>query len=162
MTGSSQTPWRRILTRAALLAALWWVLTAGDPASWLLGVPAVTAAVLVSFFLPQPAWRWQPAAALAFLPFFLMISLRAGIDVARRSFRRTVVLDPGFIEYRWRLPPGPARVFMANLVSLLSGTLSVGFDQRQLTIHALDVRQPVWADIQRLEARVARLFRPDA
>jgi multicomponent Na+:H+ antiporter subunit E len=162
MTGFSQMPLRRILTRAALLAALWWVLTGGDPSSWLLGVPAVIAAVLVSFILPQPAWRWQPAAAFAFLPFFLLISLRAGIDVAGRSFRRVLVLNPGFIEYQWRLPPGPARVFMANLVSLLSGTLSVGFDERKLTIHALDVRQPVWADIQHLEARVAGLFRPDA
>jgi multicomponent Na+:H+ antiporter subunit E len=157
----TKIPWRRILTRTALLATLWWVLTGGEPSSWLLGGPAVAAAVLASFILPQPAWRLQPAAIFAFLPFFLKISLRSGTDVAGRSFRRAVALNPGFIEYQWRLPSGPARVFMANVVSLLSGTLSVGFDERKLTIHVLDVHQAVWADIQQLEGRVARLFRQD-
>jgi multicomponent Na+:H+ antiporter subunit E len=161
MPGPSPWPLRRIPVRTALLATLWLVLTGGDPSAWLLGGPAVATAVLASFLLPQPAWRWQPSAVLAFLPFFLKVSLRAGIDVAGRSFRRTVVLNPGFIEYQWRLPAGPGRVFMANVVSLLSGTLSVGFDEQKLTIHALDVHQPIWADIQQLEARVAGLFRSE-
>jgi multicomponent Na+:H+ antiporter subunit E len=47
---------------------------------------------------------------------------------------------------------------MADIVSLLPGTLSVELTADSLTLHVLDVRRPPDAELDRLEARVAELF----
>jgi multicomponent Na+:H+ antiporter subunit E len=141
------------------MAALWWVLTGGRIEAWPEGSVAVAAAVLASFALPGPiGWRFRPAGVLRFLPFFLSTSLRAGIDVARRVYTPALPLAPGLVDYDWRLEPGPARVFLANTVSLLPGTLTIGFDDRKLTIHALDRTSPIHEEVARLEVLVAGIF----
>lgn len=160
MIGSQRRLLQQILMRIGLLAALWWVLTGGRYGAWPAGIPAVAAALLASFALPRPAtWPWRPTGLVRFLPFFLKSSLAAGLDVARRAYAPGPPLAPGLVEYPWRLPPGPARVFLANTVSLLPGTLSIGFDDRKLTIHVIDRTRPVGEEVKRLESMVARLFR---
>jgi multicomponent Na+:H+ antiporter subunit E len=58
-----KTATARALAVAALLALLWFVLAGGDAASWIVGVPAVAAALLLARRVgaPPPAWRLDPA-----------------------------------------------------------------------------------------------------
>lgn len=152
--------WRRLAGRMVLLAPVWLVLTGGAADGWLPGLAVLVLAAAVSLLPPAaPAWRWRPLGLCRFIPFFLWHSLRAGLDVARRALHPDLPLAPGLVSHRWRLPPGPARVFFANTVSLLSGTLSVGFGAERLTIHVLDTGRPWQAELVRLERLVDDLFR---
>jgi len=78
--------------------------------------------------------------------------------VARRALHPRLPISPGLLDYRWRLPPGLPRVFMANTVSLLPGTLSVELDDAHLRVHVLDETGAFTAELQVVEVYVARLF----
>lgn len=132
-------PRARRLAHVLLLAGLWAVLTGGAPSSWWIGVPLIGLAAWVNLSW-WPAWRLSPVGVLRFLPYFAYQSLAGGWDVALRALRPSRPLDSGLIDYRLRLPPGTPRVAMANLVSLLPGTLSADLDGERLVIHALDAR----------------------
>lgn len=149
-----------LLKRTLLFSGLWWVLTEAYPDSWSFGLPVAILAALVSFAFRRPeSWGINLIGALHFLPFFLRQSLRGGIDVASRAFHPRLPLTPGFLDLALHLPPGPARVFLADTFSLLPGTCSVNLDQRgHLRIHALDTASVKKADLRQVEARVAALF----
>lgn len=160
---------QRAAWRLALFALLWWCLTYDSPGAWTIGVPAVLAATAVSLMLSAADWRISLRGVLVFGALFVRESLRGGIDVSGRVLRPNIPLDPTLVRYRLTLPAqGSARVFFANCVSLLPGTLSAAIEQDALTIHALDAAAPLQADLARLEAAVAALFalslsrRPDA
>jgi multicomponent Na+:H+ antiporter subunit E len=149
-----------LLTRIVLFSGLWWVLTEDYPGSWGFGLPVAVLAALTSFAFRRPeGWGFSIIGVVRFLPFFLSQSLRGGIDVAGRAFHPRLPLTPGFLDLSVRLPPGPARVFLADTLSLLPGTCSVDLDQRgHLRIHALDTASFKEADLRQVEARVAALF----
>ena len=126
--------------------------------AWLIGIPAVIFAVTVSFVLyPPTSFAW--AELLGFIPFFLRHSLSGGIDVARRVFDPALPISPGLVVYRLRLSSEPSQVFLANVISLLPGTLSVGLEHNVLTIHVLDRKKTIESELSDIEQRVARLFR---
>lgn len=93
-----------------------------------------------------------------FVPFFLWRSLKGGIDVARCALNPKLPLAPTLREYSFRLPPGPAQVFMANTVTLFPGTLSVDIGDARLLVHVLDEKGRFEAELDILERRVADLF----
>ncbi|MFP4560619.1 MAG: Na+/H+ antiporter subunit E [Thiohalorhabdus sp.] len=149
----------RSLPLAAALAFLWALLTGGSAASWALGLPFIALAVGLAVRLRAgPAFALRPAAAAAFLPVFLLLSLRGGWDVAIRAFRPSLPLAPGRITYPCRLPAGPPRLLFGNVLSLLPGTLFLADREGDLDIHVLDRNAPLTRDLAALEARVARLF----
>ncbi|MFP7754707.1 Na+/H+ antiporter subunit E [Thermodesulfobacteriota bacterium B35] len=148
---------RRGWPRTALFALIWWILTNGAPDSWGVGVPVALAATMVSVLLLPPLSLSVKGAA-RFIPFFLWHSLRGGVDVAWRVFHPRLPITPGLHRYRWRLPPGLARVFMANTVSLLPGTLSAEMDSEYLSIHVLDQESDPLSELKAVEVRVAELF----
>jgi multicomponent Na+:H+ antiporter subunit E len=149
----------RALARTALYAGLWWVLTSGDPESWIIGGPAVILAGIAAYLLSGfPHWRWRLNGVVFFLPFFLWRSFVGGIDVARRALHPKRPLVPGFVDYHMRFTHTTARVFMINTISLLPGTLSVNLTGDKLTVHALDTDLPVLSELKTLESRVADLF----
>jgi multicomponent Na+:H+ antiporter subunit E len=78
--------------RGGLFATLWWVVTEGDLASWVVGAPTVIAATATSLAL-SPAFRWRvrTGGCLRLLGFFLRESWRGGVDVAWRAFHGSVV-----------------------------------------------------------------------
>lgn len=143
--------------RAVLFALTWWVLTDGATASWLVGLPMVLIATWISIRL-LPTASLSLSGLIRFVPFFLMRSLYGGIDVARRALHPQLPISPAMHEHRWRLPPGLPRVFMANTVSLLPGTLSAELDEAQLTIHVLDQTGTFASELTMIELRVAKLF----
>lgn len=143
--------------RAVAFALVWWMLTTGAEESWLVGVPMVLIATLVSMVL-LPVFPWSPSGAALFVPFFVWRSLYGGVDVAWRAFHPSLPIAPGLIEYPLRLSPGLPRVFMVNTVSLLPGTLSAELRADCLRVHVLDTRNNVLSELMVVEQAVARMF----
>jgi len=152
---------RGSLIRVACFASLWWMLTAGDPRSWIIGVPAVLAATAASMALsPRVPWRIDALALASFIPYFTWRSMAGSVDVAWRALHPRLPISPTLEQYPLRLPPhGPARVFFADVVSLLPGTLSASLNHESMTIHILNPDpDDAFFDLTRLEAKVGALF----
>ncbi|MBS3956949.1 MAG: Na+/H+ antiporter subunit E [Clostridiales bacterium] len=149
----------RSLKRAVGFTIAWWIISEGDPRSWLFGVPFVVLATTASLLLtPERAWRLHPIGTLRFAIYFLHQSVVGGVDVAMRAIRPSMPLEPDIVRYRMRLAPQHARVLFANTVSMLPGTLSAGIDGAHVTIHALDKTLPLLESFIELEERVAHMF----
>ena len=152
-------PLPALLARIVLFALLWVVLTGGPTESWLLGLPAVLTAAWVSGKARRlPSARLSIWGSARFTCFFLKASLISGFDVVRRAFHPRLQLHPDLIDYRLSLATEAARIFMANAISLLPGTLSADLAGAHLTIHVLDRNMPVHAELKALEARVAAML----
>jgi multicomponent Na+:H+ antiporter subunit E len=149
-----------IVTRLVLFGGLWWALTEGDRYNWWFGLVMVVLATMASTAM-QPPGRWRPLALLRFVPFFLRQSVLGGVDVARRAFSREMPHDPGFVEFPIRLPDGPARVLLANTMSLLPGTVSVELRDGSLRLHALDRSMPIERTLRTGEEHIAAVFGVD-
>lgn len=150
---------RGFTARLLLFAALWWALVPGDPASWVVGAPvALLAAWAGTRLAARRPWRLRPAGVARFLPFFLATSLRGGIDVAWRALHPALPIEPALVRFRLRLPPGTARTFIVDVVSLLPGTLSADVDGSTLVLHALNDGGAARRGVAVLEERVADLF----
>jgi multicomponent Na+:H+ antiporter subunit E len=147
---------RRLLLRLAGCVLLWWILTGGDPSSWLIGGLTITLVLVLMAHQPRPTWHISLPGLVRFIPYFLLQSLRGGIDVARRAFSPRRPLHPALLEYPLRLPPGSARIFLLNSVSLLPGTLSADLQDDCLLVHVLD--QQLDPHLEQLEEHVADLF----
>jgi multicomponent Na+:H+ antiporter subunit E len=151
-----------LLMRTALYGVLWLVLTGGRADSWLLGVPAVLIAAWISGKPRRfPAIRFSFSNGVLFTAFFLKASLVSGLDVVRRALHPRLALYPDLIEYRLSLSTETGRIFMADAVSLLPGTLSAGLADANLTVHVLDRNMPIHADLRALEKRVAAMLEAD-
>jgi multicomponent Na+:H+ antiporter subunit E len=95
---------------------------------------------------------------LRFVPYFLIESVRGGVDVASRVMRPRLRIAPGISTYDLRLTSVNARVFFLDSVSLLPGTLSADLRGARLYVHALDINDDIDAALRRLEAQIADLF----
>jgi len=143
--------------RAALFAVFWWLLTDGAPTSWFIGLPTVIfAAVISTALIPPSTFVWHEL--VRFVPFFLVRSLSGGFDVAWRALHPRLPIAPVVFEYTLRISPGLPRVFVANTVNLLPGTLSADLTRERLKVHVLDRRHDFRAEVAAVEQRVARLF----
>jgi len=142
-----------------VLAGLWALLTEARGDSWIVGGPVVLAASLVARHLaPRDRWGWSVIGLLGFGPRFVRSSIVGGIDVAWRSMHPRLPIDPQMIAYPLRLPAGTARTFFMNVVNLLPGTLSADVAKDVLTVHVMDVNQPMQRELVTLEDAVAKMF----
>ena len=158
-TVSAKVLLRRATFRLALLALLWLILTGGDTSTWYIGALAVSAGTLISLAVsPAYSWRWTVGGFVRFLPFFVWQSVSGGTDVALRAVRPSMPLEPELLSYESRLPLNAARVFMANVTSLLPGTLSAELKGRGLRVHSLTGADEALENLDKLEIRVADLF----
>jgi len=149
----------RFLVHLAVPAGLWWLFVQGRSDAWLVGIPVVLLAALVSIRLAGPAMpRISPLGLLAFLVVFLRESFAGGVDVARRTLGRRLRIQPGFRSYRIRLQDRAARVLLVNCISLLPGTLAATLEGDRVEVHMLDERDDPEPQLLRLEHVVARLF----
>lgn len=153
------TQLRRGVPRATGFTLLWAILTGLHPTAWGVGIPAVLIATGVSLLLlPSHHWHWHLGGLARFLPFFVWQSIRGSIDVARRALHPRCPLTPQLVAYPLRLPEGPSRIFLANTVSLLPGTLTADLEGGSLRVHTLDSSMPTHHNLQVLERRIADLF----
>lgn len=154
---ADQPGWQGWVRRLALFGGIWWILTGGVADSWVVGAPIV----LVAAWMSRTLWADPPLSLRGiarFVPFFARQSLAGATDVAMRALQPSMPLHPGIVRHRLRLPHGVSRVSLANVVSMLPGTLSADLDGDQLVIHALDTRQDLHAMVIDLEPRIAALF----
>jgi multicomponent Na+:H+ antiporter subunit E len=144
--------------RAAGFLVLWLVLAGVDPADLPAAILAVAAATWTSLrLLPPGDARPLPLALARLVLRFVYQSVVAGVDIARRALDPRLPLQPGFVVYPARLPPGPGLNAFCTLTSLAPGTLPVGSDERgAIVIHCLDVGQPVAAHLAADEALFTR------
>lgn len=145
----------RLGVHTLLFALLWGALTGGR--DWVPGVLFSLAAAVASCGLLPPA-RWSLPAMVRFLPYFAWQSLRGGADVAWRAVRPAMPIEPMLVRHELRLDDRLARVFLANVVTLLPGTLSAELEDRELVVHVLNADGWQPAALAELEVRVARLF----
>ena len=146
-----------LASRGAVFSLIWWILTDGDPQSWWIGAPAVVLAVTASVALLPPIHIvWYEF--FRFMPFFFMRSLLGGADVAWRALHPRMPIAPDIINYSMRLPQGPPQVFMANIASLLPGTLVAEINQQTLKVHVLDGRNDALQELEVLEQHLIRIF----
>jgi multicomponent Na+:H+ antiporter subunit E len=150
---------RKLVILTLLLAGVWWVMTQGSAASWLIGLPAVAAATWASRrFGRSSKLSVSALGMLRFMPFFLWESLRGGVDVALRTLAPRMRIQTGFIRYRTHLDNPASLTFFANCVSLLPGTLAADLQDDWLEVHVLNTRSDHLTELSRLESAVARVF----
>jgi multicomponent Na+:H+ antiporter subunit E len=149
--------WQGWVRRLVLFSVLWWILTDGAADSWLIGAPVVVLAAWLSLSLWAES-PLSPIGVLRFVPWFAYQSVVGATDVALRAFRPRMPLRPGIVRQSLRLPPGASRVTLANVVSMLAGTLSADIDGDELVIHALDTGRDMEAMVRDLEPRIAAVF----
>lgn len=141
------------------LAALWWLITEGQPSSWLIGIPAVLVATWSYLRLnPRQGHYLSIPGLLRFIPFFLMESLRGGINVASRTLHPRLNIAPEFYRYQMGLSDRVMRVFFVYCLNLLPGTLAADIHDDWLEIHMLDINTNTEPELQRLEEAVRQLF----
>jgi multicomponent Na+:H+ antiporter subunit E len=151
-----------VVQRFVILFGVWLVITGGDAGALLVGLATAAAAAAVSVRLMPPGPdRVRPWVLAALVPVFLFDSWRGGVDVARRAFHPRLPIQPGWLDYPLRLPPGAARVSLGNFLSLMPGTLAAGERHDALYVHSLDASTPVEPRIAREEARIARVLGRD-
>ncbi len=151
-----------VLSAVILLAGLWWILTDGSPTSWVIGLPALAAALWVSRRMRRGSpERVSTRGLVLFVPFFLWQSLRGGVDVALRTLAPHMRIQPHFYNYRTSLVTPAARTFFVNCVSLLPGTLAADMHGQWVDVHALTTDSDADSELARLENAVARLFSDD-
>lgn len=151
--------WRRYLLRLGMLGLLWFGMNGSDGKSWIVGAPTVMLAAAINFpFLPRGAWRFRLGGLLPMVWFFIKQSYLGAFDVARRALAPSLPINPGFLDYRCRLSSASARLFFADMITLMPGTLSARADDANILIHTLDVTGEVASSLRALEERVAALF----
>lgn len=146
-----------MITTVAGYSIIWLVLSGGELASLVIGIPCVLLATAAAVALPASSnLVWYEG--LKFLPYFFWRSLLGGVDVAWRAFHPLMPIAPDMIEYPTSLPKGLAQVVMANTISLLPGTLSAQLDHGVITVHVLDGDSDFLSEIKAVECRLARVF----
>lgn len=141
---------------------VWMVLTEWNAGSLVVGLPtAVLAGYLYARTRAGRVALPAPIPLARFLPYFVWKSLLSGVDIAVRVLSPRVRVAPGFFVHETALEQAEARVFFANTVSLIPGTLSVMFEGDRLHVHTIDVREPNQANLRQLERQVAALFRDE-
>jgi multicomponent Na+:H+ antiporter subunit E len=148
-----------ILTGTAILAGLWWLIVQGRADAWLVGLPAVALASWASIRLDgHELPRLSLTGLFVFLALFLRESVRGGIDVARRTLRPGLRIEPGFRRYHLHISHPAARVLLINCIGLLPGTLAADLDSDHAELHLLDTSVNPDEQLLQLEQAVARLF----
>jgi multicomponent Na+:H+ antiporter subunit E len=124
---------------------------------WYVGAPFVVLATWLSLQL-WTEYRLSLRGIARFLPWFALQSLAGASDVARRALLPSMPLRPGLVRHRLRLPAGVCRVSLANVVTMLPGTLSADLVDDELVVHTLDTGRDMHAMVLDLEPRIAALF----
>lgn len=148
-----------------LLTGFWFLLSAGDLASLLVGVIFIPLSIFVSIKLSKKTTIAGSNVSIQlikipkFIGFFLYQSIKGGTDTARRVFSADMKLQPEFVHYPIKhLPAGlPMNLFM-NMVSLLPGSVSVIREPDSVLVHVLTLTNNTLSDIYACELIVSELF----
>ncbi|MCX5495854.1 Na+/H+ antiporter subunit E [Kaistia dalseonensis] len=146
--------------RIVTFTLVWVVLTGAYLKDLPVGILTAFGAAWISLrLLPPGPSHPSILPAIRYVLRFVGQSIVAGIDVARRALAPDLPINPGFVTYRTKLPPGTARDAFCDTMSLLPGTVPAGTtDDGGVLIHGLDVSQPIIDDLAREEALFVETF----
>lgn len=148
-----------VILRTALLCLLWWTLTDGRSDAWGVGSVAILMALMLSLKLMPPSAGISLVGLAGFTIFFLLQSVKGGMQVARIALRPRLSLNPALIDISVRLPEGRAQVMLTGTLSLLPGTLARAIDGGRMQLHVLDKGMPAEQEVRTAEKWIARLLR---
>jgi len=140
-----------------VLFSIWLVFEGAQ--AWPVGVlAAITGGVVAGWLADEPPRKWNPLRLFEFCAFFLIESVRGGMDVAWRTLHPKMPVRPNFFRHRMVLPKGQPSTLLISTISLLPGTLSAELDRDEnvLVVHSLTGGGA--RSVERLEQRIARLF----
>ena len=144
------------------LLAVWLILAAGDLASLIIAAPFIALAILLQAASDNRSDKSSLlvnfSGLLQFAWFFILESLRGGVDVSRRVLAPKPRIDPVFYDYSMRLQIPYAQQFFISSISLLPGTLCADLNNNQIRIHTLDQHMETTQGIKRLESLVGKIF----
>lgn len=150
---------KSFLLRFAIFAAGWFVLLGGQKISdigFVILFLLVTTVISI-YSVPPGQWVISPLGVLRFFPYFLMMALRGGWDVARRVFFRNVPTDPEFVTIEHD-QDSRKTLILVWVISLLPGTASSIITKENIIVHVLDKKLPVIEEIKELKKRINNLF----
>jgi multicomponent Na+:H+ antiporter subunit E len=149
---------RAACVRTLLFTLLWLALTDGDTGSaWLAAIAIITGVASSLALVPPTISRWNLLGLPAFVWFFLRQSVLGGIDVARRALDPRRQVQPSFIEYETRLPHLGQVILLANMASLLPGSVAARVSEDEILVHVLDEDMPTGETLAELERRLLDL-----
>ena len=152
--------YKNLLFPILLFSLIWLVMTEFSISSLTVGLPVIIlASISFEYFHLKGKITVNFKEVPGFTWWFLSSSLKGGLDVSRRAFRKDMQLHPGFFQHRFQMPPGPARILVVNCIGLMPGTLSTEMVDDDLVIHSLDTTLDLTAEIREAETRVQRLLR---
>ena len=144
-----------------LLYGVLWALFA-EGGGWLLGVPSIVLAVVLSVWLGIRPWRPSLSVLPGFVWFFLGRMVAGGWDVAVRALHPRRPLQPAWLDYPLRSESPRVRLLLSALIGLLPGSLSSRIDGDRMRVHVLDERQPWEPTVIELEQRLSQLLNTGA
>lgn len=131
-----------LMLRVAGFLGLWLVLIGTAPLDIAMGLAAAAAATWTSTALWPADARLSLSGLLRFLPRYLLQSLIAGLDIARRAFAPIPPLNPGYASCRPGVRGEIARGALCAVMSTQPGKLPVATGpDGTIHLHCLDMDQ---------------------
>lgn len=161
-TGAYGLNHNHFLGPVVVAVVFWIVLTDGALHSWLVGAPAVMISTWAYLRLNNRGdYGVQWLALCAFIPWFILQSIRGGIEVAKLALRIKGVEYSKTFSFPIGIHGDRERVFFANCVNLLPGTAAIGFSKQVIEIHTVIPVDAAWRETFELQCRVADVFDVD-
>lgn len=142
---------------------LWWALTNGSFYQLWFGAVVVSIATFASIQIAKEGGAPSAVhirAIVKFVPYFIFQSVSGGLSVAKIALLPKDRAHSKYHEFETALPRDAvsARMFFASCLCIFPGTLSCGFRDDALVIHALDEKLLDPKAIRDLESITAAIF----
>lgn len=149
-----------MLIAIGLSSVFWVLLTDGEPSSWLLGLPAIALTVWIihRFPLSSEPLKIHLGPCLKFIPWFLLKSIRGGLEVSRLALSRSLSLQPALFEHECALVDPRSRAIFAMCLNVLPGTTTVRMDAGTIQIHSLTSVDAARLEVAELEGKISRML----
>ena len=154
---------KTLLVSAVTFALLWWFVTNGALAAWVVGVPCIALIVFLQYrgkttssAITAIYWTRLPG----FIVFFIYQSIRGGLDTASRVVSRQLNIQPQFFKYKYKYSHTPmSESLFVNLVSLLPGSVCALRETDSITLHLLSDNPNIEDELAQCEIQVLKLLK---
>lgn len=127
-----------------MLFVLLWVfysmLTAFDPEEMIIGAVLsliISSITHFSFTHGKRTGYWKAIlGAVAFIPYFVYTEFKSNLSVIRMII--TGRIDPGFVRIPNNHNNDFGTTFLANMITMTPGTLTIDADDKHLLVHCID------------------------
>ena len=152
---------RHLVYKALALFVIWLLLTESyTPAHMALGLVASFGVALLNTEAGRPpavAIRWLQL--LRFFPWLFGRILVSGLHLSFLILHPKLPIAPALVRYRTKLGHEHGIVLLGNSVTLTPGTVTAEAQTGELIVHAMDDESLQDLQSQRLERKVAGVFR---